>query len=509
MSAKPGEYVTSAIEEYVGIGKFQYRYVTALCFTYGLVVIHTYSNMFASGDVAWHGSCPGSTDSLPCVEVELHAPDNCSVPLELWHTGAPGASIVGDFQLVCSRHGLLPQLGSIYFAGYACGVVLCGNISDRLGRRWAYILGYALILLGGFLAPLAPSWPVYAAARAFLGAGVAGCGLVSFVWATEFLDTKTRQVMCWLPNIAFSLGQSLASPMAYYFPHWRHSLLACQLVSLIGLTYYCFLRESPQWLASVGRLEEAHRVLKQMAKTNKRKAPPPPPTALLDDKLLADNLSDDGSSAADSADEGGTYMPAFCDARLRLRMVVMCLNWFGIAFAFYGLSLFSPNLPFTTYFANILSALVAIPFYLLAPVLLDAPWCGRKGAIVSSLLIGGVLLVGSTWCEAQWLSITVYYVANGSLSLAFAVLYIWAAELFPTDIRSRALSVQSVFARVGAVLTPYVVDLGSRSPALALCIFAAPCILAGLLDLLLPETCGAPLAATIADMFAAGDHVFR
>ena len=36
----------------------------------------------------------------------------------------------------------------------------------------------------------------------------------------------------------------------------------------------------------------------------------------------------------------------------------------------------------------------------------------------------------------------------------FTMIYIWAGELFPTDIRSNGLAVSSVAARIGGIIAP-------------------------------------------------------
>jgi len=164
--------------------------------------------------------------------------------------------------------------------------------------------------------------------------------------------------------------------------------------------------------------------------------------------------------------------------------------------------MFSPNLPFSVYVANAVSGLVAVPFYLMAPILIDAKWCGRRGAISGSYFVGSGCLFASNAISDETLSLIVYYVGNGALSLAFAVLYVWAAELFPTTIRARSMSIQSMFARLGAMSSPFVVDIGQKNAALALLIFATPCAICGALDLCLPETRARKLPNTTDDIFS-------
>ena len=62
------------------------------------------------------------------------------------------------------------------------------------------------------------------------------------------------------------------------------------------------------------------------------------------------------------------------------------------------------------------------------------------------------------------------------------------------------MSYASIFGRVGAILAPFVVQIGSTNPNLALVIFAVPCLVSGALGMLLPETRGKASMETLHDL---------
>ncbi|XP_062596760.1 organic cation transporter protein-like [Saccostrea cucullata] len=87
---------------------------------------------------------------------------------------------------------------------------------------------------------------------------------------------------------------------------------------------------------------------------------------------------------------------------------------------------------------------------------------------------------------------------------AFAVIYVWSAELYPTVVRNVAMGASSSCARIGGMVSPYIADLsllvdGHFGQALPLVVFGIASIIAGLLSLILPETLGANLPETIQD----------
>ncbi|XP_069172319.1 solute carrier family 22 member 15-like [Procambarus clarkii] len=92
---------------------------------------------------------------------------------------------------------------------------------------------------------------------------------------------------------------------------------------------------------------------------------------------------------------------------------------------------------------------------------------------------------------------TVPVAANVFLSLcgklgitaAFHLLYVYTAELFPTECRSLALGECSAMSRLGSVASPYVNDLlGQLTSWAPSAVFAGTSLVAGALALLLPET---------------------
>merc|ERR1711981_282390 len=84
---------------------------------------------------------------------------------------------------------------------------------------------------------------------------------------------------------------------------------------------------------------------------------------------------------------------------------------------------------------------------------------------------------------------------------AFALAYLYTAELFPTPGRNVAVGAASTFARVGSISAPYIVDiLGKVSAGIPAMIFGASSVAAGLAAMALPETLNKKLPENVADV---------
>ncbi|KAJ8026960.1 Solute carrier family 22 member 6-A [Holothuria leucospilota] len=83
------------------------------------------------------------------------------------------------------------------------------------------------------------------------------------------------------------------------------------------------------------------------------------------------------------------------------------------------------------------------------------------------------------------------------ISASFALVYIYAVEVFPTPLRSVGLGMCSTASRIGSISTPLILLLDEIWEPLPLLIFGSSAIIGGLLVLFLPETRGKDLPETI------------
>lgn len=153
--------------------------------------------------------------------------------------------------------------------GVVIGGFLWGWISDKKGRRPSFIASVLIFSLGSALMAVTPfgNWQFLAALRIFVGFGVAGAFTIAFPLVSEFVPKARRGAIVGLTASFVPLGTLLASVFSHYLEPligWRGLALITGVPAIIVLALYWLVPESPRWLVSNGRPEQARKVIASM-----------------------------------------------------------------------------------------------------------------------------------------------------------------------------------------------------------------------------------------------------
>lgn len=94
--------------------------------------------------------------------------------------------------------------------------------------------------------------------------------VTSFVLVMEIIGIKWREMFSVLYQIPFNLGHFTLPIFAYFLRDWHDLQFALSIPSVILLSYYWLVPESPRWLFTVGRVDESVKILEKAAKMNNR-----------------------------------------------------------------------------------------------------------------------------------------------------------------------------------------------------------------------------------------------
>src|ERR671921_461363 len=178
--------------------------------------------------------------------------------------------ISGAILFISQELRLTPFLEGLVVAslllGAAAGAASAGPLSDRLGRRNIIIIAAILFTIGAIGAALAPNVGVLVLFRVVLGLAVGSAALIVPLYLSEIAPTQIRGAITSLNQLnivfgilfAYIVNALLASSGA-----WRWMLGLAVIPSLVLLIGMYFLPETPRWLVSQDRDEDARDVLRR------------------------------------------------------------------------------------------------------------------------------------------------------------------------------------------------------------------------------------------------------
>ncbi|KAJ0968983.1 hypothetical protein J5N97_021860 [Dioscorea zingiberensis] len=126
----------------------------------------------------------------------------------------------------------------------------------------------------------------------------------------------------------------------------------------------------------------------------------------------------------------------------------------------------------------------------------------RRFLFSSASIIAGVssilcMLFSKKKSKHSWAQLGLEAVGFMTASMAYDVLLIYGAELFPTNVRNFASSMLGQTLMLGGAMAPVLVVLGRLSPALSFIVFGGFAIFSGILTVWLPDTRNVPLYETL------------
>src|SRR5215475_3525030 len=164
-------------------------------------------------------------------------------------------------------------IASIYLVGEVVGALVFGKLSDRLGRKRLLVTTLLLYLCGTGLAAFVTGhhtgWLVFFYATRFIaGMGIGGQYAAINSAIDEMMPSKYRgRVDIWI-NGSYWAGAILGSFASLVFLNafapnvgWRLAFLLGPVLALIVIYVGRTLPESPRWLMTHGRIEEAEAAL--------------------------------------------------------------------------------------------------------------------------------------------------------------------------------------------------------------------------------------------------------
>jgi len=421
------------------------------------------------------------------------------------------AVISGVLPFVEKQFNLTPlQEGwfvSSALVGCIVGVAFSGDLSDRLGRKKLLFISAVLFLFSAIGCSLVTSLDWLIASRLLGGIGVGIASIVVPLYLSEISPAAIRGRLVTFYQLAITVGILMAyitnSVLLNYSEHhtagaglidliyikeiWRGMFSIGGVLATLFLIGLFFVPESPRWLIKKGRNLEGLAILK----------------SINNGKVEAVEAAMSG----EKHDDDGSYKELF-SPKLRKAMLLGILpplfsQLSGInAIIYYGPSILNDaGIALSNSFlgqiifgvANLIFTFIAIwkvddwgrrPLYLI----------GTVGATVSLFFTGLLFYMGLTTSIFLIISVTLFLAC-----FAFSIgplKFVVASEIFPTNIRGKALGVSIMVMWVADTIMGQVTPIllkQAGTPA-TFWVFAFFCLIAFFVVYkLLPETKGKSL----------------
>jgi putative MFS transporter len=361
-----------------------------------------------------------------------------------------GATLKSGF----STMGQNAEFVSVTFLGMMLGAFFTGFLGDRYGRRFTYQANLAIFGLASVAAAFAPSMLVLILLRFVMGAGLGAENVVGYATMTEFVPPQARGKWLGIVSVFVVSGLPVTGLLGtLIIPRfgWRVMFVLGGLGAMVVWYLRKALPESPRWLESIGRTQEADTILRAIEREVSLHHTPLPDPVVSPSPIHSRGL---GSLL------GSVLLP---------RMIVGATTLIVVNTLIFGFVTWLPTF-FVQEGRSIASSLgSSLIISLGAPLgtalgAFTADSWGRKPTIIGASVL--TILIGSVYpfVNDPRVLLAVGFLLMIPIYVQVAVLFaIYIPELFPTEVRMRASGICNTFGRGATIVTPFIVVALFRS----------------------------------------------
>ena len=346
----------------------------------------------------------------------------------------------------------LSSMMTVYYAVAAIGAPAMGIVADRFGRRLALAMtlaGFGLLTMASLAMPTFTGFAVFRVISSFTLSAVPP---LVFSYMADVFPPAVRGTAMMLISVLAGIGGAMA-PMATHWGNeaelggiegWQFAMLVAAAAGVVLGAVMLLMPESPRWLSSRGRTDEAELAAGRFEASRPWTVRPAAPVPALDRS----------STVAQTPD---THLATLGHHRARLVFIVVILFLQASGLTGFALlltkALLMKGVAMQSALAQSSLILMMMPVGVIACTFVTdrigrrTLFTGLGAALgVSALIFGaapiGILLLGSGLAFSFFMSA---FTSSGQ---------IYAAEMFPTAIRSSAVGIGYIGVRAGSAVVP-------------------------------------------------------
>lgn len=344
--------------------------------------------------------------------------------------------------------------------GVFIGGAVFGPVTDRVGRHLMYVLNLAtFVVFSALQFFVTEAWQLMVL-RLLIGIAIGADYPIASALTTELVPRRLRGpalsglVLAWWVGygVSYWVGWALTG---LGDDAWRWMLASGAVPALVFLVFRAGVPESPRWLASRGRIDEAKAVVRK--------------------HLGADIGADELVCEAGLGQRGGSGLGNLVEIFRRgyaVPVVFCSVFWICQVAPAFAVRSFQPQMLSafgvqSSYGASALITTIAVLGIGLGLVIVNR--IGRRPLLISTFVCINVSLIALAVLPLHWAVLVVglfaafqFFEAAGS-----GLQFVYPSELFPTDLRATGVGIATAMSRVGSATSTFLLpiaaaDLGVR-----------------------------------------------
>jgi putative MFS transporter len=367
---------------------------------------------------------------------------------EVFLTGVLSAVLIEHFHLTKAE---LPPLLASTFVGMFLGALFLGRLADRFGRRGAFLLNLSIYSVFSFVGAFSTGPVMLLITRFVAGIGLGAEPPLADTYLTDVLPKRSRgRFIAWAYTLAFLgvpvvgfLAKGLTEHEILGVAGWRWMFIFGALGAAIVFAMRRGLPESPRWLETVGRTEEAERVvtgIEEEARADGHHLAEPERTAFVP--------------------EAGRLRTLFGREYGRRTWMMTIFHLFQ-TMGYYGFGTLVPLVLAAKGYAVSQSLLFTALTFIGYPVgsALSLPIVERverKFLVIGSVLGMGMFGLAFGYANSMVLVLVFGFLYTAVSNIFSNSFHIYQAEIFPTRMRATAVGSAYSLSRLSGAILPFI-----------------------------------------------------
>ncbi|KXJ91655.1 putative sugar transporter [Microdochium bolleyi] len=408
-------------------------------------------------------------------------------------------------------------LSAALYAGLLVGAITIGLAADNLGRRNVWLASIFLVSIFSLVAASSPTWAALNVFITFAGFFGGGNLAIDLTMLSECLPARWGFVLTGLAGI-WGLGNAITGLIAWPLLStfgcpagstpatcaradnmgWRYLYITigglCLLMSL-ARALVVRSRESPKWLVSCGRVEEAVDVLNSIAQMNGSDH-----RVSLASFEPADHAAENKESLRENCRRAANLFKG--PKKMRLMLCLMGLwGMVGITYPLYTIFLpyflqshgqqLGDSSTYKTYRDWTISSIVGIFGPLMSMALVSTHWFRSRYSLTATAFICAIFSGAFTLVKSDAQNLASSCMINFWLNAFYAIIYSYTPQALSTENRGLGCGLLMACGRLASLSAPFIATFADVTSSAPIFVSCALYVVMGLIALLLPiDTAG-------------------